>query len=311
MNTFFEQVFNEARRSKTQEEFIEQARQVHPEYDYSKVNYVNATSKVIIICPKHGEFLMRPNHFLNGSGCPKCGRESASNKTSSNTDEFIEKAKHLHPEYDYTKVNYVNATSKVIISCPKHGEFLMRPSHLLRGSRCPKCSGNYIPTTDEFIERARQLHPEYDYSKVNYVNTYSKVIIICPKHGEFLITPSDFLKGGGCPKCSESKGERIIRNWLEKHNFYYERQCRLPGLKHYPYDFYLPKFNLLIEYNGEQHYKEHPFFHRKNGDFEGQLMRDHIKKDYAEKNGYDLLVIPYWEFKNIDKILSEKLLHVG
>ncbi len=249
MNTFFEQIFNEAHFSeikrKTQEDFIEQARQLHPEYDYSKVNYVNTASKVIISCPKHGEFSMTPDNFLRGQGCPKCGRE-------------------------------------------------------LRSSN-----------TDEFIERARQLHPEYDYSKVNYVNSKEKVIISCPKHGEFSMTPNSFLNGHSCPKCSESKGEGIIRNWLEKHRFDYECQCRLQGLKQYPYDFYLPKYNLLIEYNGEQHYKEVPVFHRKNGDFEGQLMRDHIKKDYAEKNGYDLLVIPYWEFKNIDKILLEKLLHVG
>ena len=226
-------------------------------------------------------------------------------------EDFIEKARQLHPEYDYSKVNYVTSAEKVIIICPKHGEFLMSPSSFLSGRGCPKCGGNYRPTTDEFIERARQLHPEYDYSKVNYVNTASKVIIICPKHGEFLMSPRDFLSGSGCPKCSESKGERIIRNWLEKHKFYYERQCRLPGLKHYPYDFYLPKFNLLIEYNGEQHYKELPFFHRKQGSFENQLMRDSIKKDYAEKEGYELLVIPFWEQNNIEKILLEKLLHVG
>ena len=89
---------------------------------------------------------------------------------------------------------------------------------------------------------------------------------------------------------------------------YYKYQHRFADLKRYPYDFYIPDFNLIIEYNGEQHYKEYPFFHRKPDSFNGQLMRDFIKKDYAEENGYDFLVIPYWQYKDIDKILSEKLL---
>ena len=158
----------------------------------------------------------------------------------------------------------------------------MTPNNFLSGRGCPKCGRELRSSnTDEFIEKARQLHPEYDYSKVNYVNATSKVIIICPKHGEFLVTPANFFKGRGCPRCSESKGEGIVRNWLEKHKFDYERQCRLPGLKQYPYDFYLPKFNLLIEYNGEQHYKELPFFHRKPGSFENLPLSFLVKNRFS------------------------------
>ena len=106
------------------------------------------------------------------------------------------------------------------------------------------------------------------------------------------------------PKENEQSGN----GWkIKKIDF--SDQHRFSDLKRHPYDFFLPDYNPIIEYNGEQHYKEIPdYFHRKEGCFDGQLMRDKIKKDYAEKNGYDLLVIPYWEFKNIDKILSEKLL---
>ena len=296
----------------TNDEFIEKSKQVHPEYDYSKVNYVNNREKVIIGCPKHGEFLMKPNNLLSGQGCPKCGRESSSHIRSSNTDEFIDKAKKNYPEYDYSKVNYVSAKKEVIINCLKHGDFLIKPAALLSGHGCPKCGREILAklfssNTREFIAQAKQIRPEYDYSKVNYVNCKEKVIIGCPKHGEFLMTPNNLLRGQGCPRCSESKGERAIRTWLENQKINFSDQHRFYDLKSYPYDFYLPEYNLVIEYNGIQHYEATDFFHRENGDFEGQLMRDHIKKDYAEKNGYDLLVIPYWEFKNIDKILSEKL----
>ena len=268
---------------------------------------MNSKEKVIIGCPKHGEFLMKPNDLLSGHGCPKCGGTHRHTN-----DEFIEKSKQIHPEYDYSKVNYVNSMEKVIIGCPKHGEFLMKPAHLLSSHGCPKCGRELVAkknlsSTEDFITQAKQIRPEYDYSKVNYVNAREKVIIGCPKHGEFLMIPNSLLSGYGCPRCSESKGERAIRTWLENQKINFSDQHRFYDLKSYPYDFYLPEYNLVIEYNGIQHYEVKDFFHRKNGDFEGQLMRDHIKKDYAEKNGYDLLVIPYWEFKNIDKVLSEKL----
>ena len=314
----FEKIYREThiveRRRKTTEVFIEEAKQIHPEYDYSKVNYINNYTKVIVGCPKHGDFLTTPNNLLFGHGCPKCGKESMVKKLSSNTEEFIEEAKQIHPEYDYSKVNYVGNKTKVIVGCPKHGDFLITPSHLLMGRGCPKCgfesrAKKLLSNTEEFIKKAKQIHPEYDYSKVNYVYNKTKVIVGCPKHGDFLTTPNNLMQGYGCPICSESKGEIEVREWLENHNITYKRQHRFADLKKYPYDFYLPDFNLLIEYNGIQHYEEVPYFHRSPSSFDGQLTRDRIKKEYAEKNGIKLLVIPYWEFKNIDKILSVKLLY--
>lgn len=101
----------------TTEEFIEKAKEVHRDkYDYSKVDYKNARSKIVIICEKHGEFLQTPRAHLNMShGCPKCNsREKLS------TEKFIEKAKEVHGnKYDYSKVDYKNAHSKIIIICKK------------------------------------------------------------------------------------------------------------------------------------------------------------------------------------------------
>jgi very-short-patch-repair endonuclease len=166
-----------------------------------------------------------------------------------------------------------------------------------------------MKTTEQFIAEARLFHPEYDYSKVNYVGATTKVIIGCPKHGYVPVHPRTILNiGEGCPICSESKGEKVIRNWLEKYKINYNRQQRFADLGRYSYDFYIPNLNLLIEYNGEQHYKEKPYFHRKPDSFECQLKRDELKKDYAEKNGYKLLVIPYTDFNNIESILEKNIL---
>ena len=184
----------------TTEEFVERARIVHGDkYDYSKVDYVNNNTKVTIICPTHGEFEQKPSGHLTGRGCPYC-----SGKKKLTTEEFIEKARKVHGDkYDYSKVNYVDCSTKVTIICPTHGEFEQTPYWHYSGGGCPSCSGNKKLTTEEFVERARIVHGDkYDYSKVKYVDSNTKVTIICPTHGEFEQTPFAHLLGQGCPVCN-------------------------------------------------------------------------------------------------------------
>ena len=153
------------------EYFINKAREVHgKKYDYSKTNYVDAKTKVCIICHKHGEFWQTPSNHLNGQGCPKCGIESRQKTQSSTKDEFVKKAREVHGgKYDYSKVDYVNNSTKVCIICPKHGEFWQIPSNHLKGQGCPKCGiearkESRSSTTEEFIKKAREVHGDkYDY----------------------------------------------------------------------------------------------------------------------------------------------------
>lgn len=123
------------------------------------------------------------------------------------TDEFIAKAKLIHGDkYDYSKVEYIGALKKVCIICPDHGEFLQTPNNHTQGQGCPKCKGDKIrerfsSSKEEFIKKARKVHKDkYDYSKVNYDGSLTKVCIICPKHGEFWQRPNAHLSGHGCPK---------------------------------------------------------------------------------------------------------------
>jgi len=182
-------------------EFITKARAVHGnKYDYSKVNYINSYTKVIIICPKHGEFEQRPNGHLKGYGCFKCIVE----KSTFTLDEFITKARAVHGnKYDYSKVNYINSYTKVIIICPNHGEFNQLPYEHLRGRGCNECfKEKYRYNNGIFISKAKLVHGDkYDYSKVNYINAYTKIIIICHKHGKFEQQPREHLRGKGCSKC--------------------------------------------------------------------------------------------------------------
>ena len=125
--------------------FIEKAKLIHGDkYDYSKVEYINRRTNVLIMCPIHGEFYQNPKSHLNGHGCVECARIK-STYLKSNTNDFIEKARKVHGDiYDYSKVEYVDRKTKVTIICPIHGEFLQIPYSHLRGAGCIKCKNNKI-----------------------------------------------------------------------------------------------------------------------------------------------------------------------
>ena len=212
--------------------FIEKSRKIHGDkYDYSKVEYVNANTKVRIICPEHGEFWQTPNNHLRGCGCPMCKAQKNGDSKRSNRNDFIEKATAIHGnKYDYSKVVYTNNSTKVCIICPEHGEFWQTPNHHLQKHGCQKCANVEKQTTKDFICKAKDIHGDkYDYSNVEYVNNHTKVCIICSEHGEFWQTPKNHLKGQGCPKCAVKI--RATKNALSKNNFI-EKAKKIHGDKY-------------------------------------------------------------------------------
>lgn len=199
----------------TTEEFVHRAKELHGDkYDYSKVEYVNNSVKVCIICPIHGEFWMAPSKHLVGQGCKECVKVRLREKFADTKEHFIEKARKLHGDkYDYSKVEYVNNATKVCIICPEHGEFWMTPANHTSPSTaqgCPKCAIEFVhhqlkKSQDEFIRQAQEIHGgKYDYSKVVYVNNITEVCIVCPEHGDFWMTPVNHVnKGCNCPQCNK------------------------------------------------------------------------------------------------------------
>lgn len=186
---------------KTKEQFIQDAQSVHGDkYNYSRVEYVSAKTKVGIICRIHGLFWQTPSDHLRGKGCFGCG-----GNPRLGTAQFIENAKKVHGDkYDYSLTKYVNAYTKVKIICPFHGLFEQTSNAHARGQRCPHCAGVARSNKDAFIERSRQKHGDkYDYSLVEYCNNRSKVKIVCPVHGVFEQTTKDHLRGKGCSDCAD------------------------------------------------------------------------------------------------------------
>lgn len=130
-------------RRLTTRQFIDSSNEIHNcKYDYSLVKYINSYTKVTIICPLHGKFEQTPLRHRRGNGCYNCGKISAAKSKSLGIKKFIERASILHnKKYDYSKVEYINAHTSVIIMCPIHGEFSQYPNdHLYGKTGCPKCS---------------------------------------------------------------------------------------------------------------------------------------------------------------------------
>ena len=282
----------------TKDEFIEKAKKIHGDkYDYSKVEYVNSTTKVCIICPIHGEFWMIPiDHiYQQKQGCPKCVNRGL------NTEEIINKFRQVHGDkYDYSKVEYVKMHDKVKIICPIHGEFQQTPSKHLLGQGCSKCAiieraKKKTKTTEQFIKEAKAIHGDkYDYSKTVYTHAFKKVCIICPTHGEFHQRAFDHIHNHGCPMCSESSLEREIKILLEENDIEFDSQKRFDWLDKQSLDFYIPKQNIAIECQGGQHFKPIEHFGGKE-EFKVIQERDKRKNELCSENGIKILY-----YSNID-----------
>lgn len=248
---------------------------------------MNTYTKVIIICPVHGEFMQTPHDHLVG-GCVKCGYNKTASHKRLTTEEFIEKAKKIHGDkYDYSKVDYINNHTKVCIICPIHGEFEIVPANFLQGHGCAKCafeinSRKRLHDINWFIENARKVHGDkYDYSEVEYKGVNKKVKIICQKCGNiFYQTPYNHIScQHGCPLCNISHLENDVEVFLKNHDINYVREYKLGRLRG---DFYLSDYNLIIECQGEQHFIP-KFILCKDEKKRHKLYYDGIERDIRKK----------------------------
>ena len=220
-------------------------------------------------------------------------------------ENFIKLASQRHDNfYDYSKVEYTNNSTEICIICPKHGEFWQRPDSHLRGRGCPIC--RYIKSSakcrmrqDDFIIRASNVHRgKYDYSKVKYKNTDTKVIIGCPIHGNFKQTPHHHLMGAGCPECgrkfgiSEKKVFEFIKDHFQNVIYQYIPEWLHHNGKPQSLDIYLPDYKIAIEYQGRQHFHPNQLFGGEN-EFEMTRERDTRKFNKCLENNVQIFYIYY------------------
>lgn len=304
-------------------DFIQKSVIIHNnKYTYLKVNYQKAHKDVIITCPFHGDFLQTPTNHLSNHGCPVCGNIDIGVAHHSNTIEFIEKAVKVHGnKYNYLKVNYQSVQENVIITCPIHGDFTQTPSSHLSGTRCNLCgfqlnADNRRSNTNEFIIKAIEQHGIlYNYSKVEYINALTNVIIICPIHGEFKQAPARHIRGSICPDCVSIGYSQMAITWIQ----YIENidqiliqhaenggEYKIPGTK-YKVDGYCKETNTVYEFYGDRFhgnlkvFKPYELCHPYCNTSAIELYQKTIEREQKIKElGYNLISIWENDYNNIN-----------
>ncbi len=158
------------------------------------------------------------------------------------TEEFINKCMIIHDnKYDYSLVNYINNKTKVKIICKEHGIFEQKANnHLNLKQGCPNCKGGIKLSQNIFIKKAKLKHGnKYNYSKVKYINSDEKIIIICKEHGEFLQSPKKHLFNKNCPICSEEirRQKRLKNDLISVQKIFKNNNCELLENKYINCDF--------------------------------------------------------------------------
>ena len=279
------------------DEYFKRVTEIHEgKYDYSKSVYKGLAYPITIICPIHGEFSERASSHLHGHGCRYCngGRE---NKMRC-AEDFFKLAHEIHGDkYDYSQSVYVNNRTKLKIICPKHGEFWQSPHHHINGAQgCPRCgdescSRKRMLSMEEFLRRSHELHGDkYDYSKVELNGYDAPVEIICPTHGSFWQTPDHHARCGcGCPKCNSSRLEREVIKALDEVGVEYVHQWKNPEIMGSMIaDIFIPSKNIVIECQGEQHFRPVEHFGGENT-FKGRLEKDERKYSLLTENGINVI----------------------
>jgi hypothetical protein len=282
---------------KTFELTLQQAKIVHGnKFAYYPDSFVSSSKKMKIECSEHGYFWQSPdNHIRKEQGCPDC----AGNKPIS-LKKFITASNIIHNYfYDYSLITEINGIhNKVNIICPDHGIFKQSASsHMNGGCGCADCAKNKKLSVDVFKKRANIVHESrYDYSNVTqFINIHDLISIICIDHGNFTQEINNHLRGHGCPKCNQSKGELLISIILKSLNIKYFEQHKFNDCKNIyqlPFDFYLPDLNICLEFDGEQHFKAKTCFGGMDG-FEKTKVNDFIKDSYCNNNDIKLYRISY------------------
>lgn len=295
--------------------FKEKSNKEHDfKYDYSLIeDIINSDTKVPIICPNHGTFWQRPGSHMKGFGCQRCAMEAIASTKKLTKEIFIERSNLIHDSfYDYCFVIYINNNTKVQIVCPLHGSFWQMPANHLNNEGCPSCAKIRVANfhrsnTQEFIEKSNPIFENlYDYSLVDYINDFTKVIIICKNHGSFEKTPSHHLQRQGCPLCNQTVSNIEIK-WLDLLEI--PKEFRQAYLKIRDYiikpDAYNPNTKTIYEFYGD-------YWHGNPDVFDPHKINPSNKKTFGELykrtllkeaiilgDGYNLVSI--WEADFVQK----------
>jgi len=267
--------------------------------------YVGAHTKLEMLCSENHIFNVSWSNFKKGNRCPKCNRKNKNKKI------FEEFSKHVESQgFKLLSNAYIDVYSKLEIQCSEGHIFKMSYDNFKSGQRCPKCAGK-----NKNILDVRKYVESQGFKLLSdvYINSKEKLEIQCSEGHIFWINWNHFQQGKRCQYCKCSKGEKRVSEVLKNLNLEFEKQKRFIGCRNkytLPFDFYIPSINILIEYDGRQHFNPVSFSddqtqETKNNNLITVLINDEIKNRFTDENKIKLLRIPYTEFKNIQFIIEE------
>ena len=270
--------------------------------------YKGANTKILHECLiDNYEWYATPTNTLSGCGCPKC-----SQRFRRTHDDYVREVFEVNPDIEILGI-FRGLQTPILHKCKIHNiEWIAYPEFILKGCGCSMCGDDKIKeklgkTHEQYVQELKMKNPDIEVLGT-YINAITPILYKCLKDGyEWYAIPSNVLFGYGCPRCNESSGERKIRQWMEKHNIDYIYQYKFDNccdVNPLPFDFYLPDYNTVIEYQGGQHYRPVAIFGGQQA-FEKQQKHDNIKREYCKNNNINLLEIPH--FKNVDEELNNFL----
>lgn len=298
---------NSIKMRKSHQQYVNEVASVNQDVDVVG-QYVNVNTPIAHRCKIH-DFVWNttPAVILQGCGCPLCWREKLSAGRLKGHTDYVAEVELMHPNIEVVE-KYINARTKILHRCKVDGyQWMAQPDSVLSGCGCPKCAGNLKKTTDSYIKEVNDVNANIEVLE-EYINAKTPILHKCKIDGyKWLAQPTNVLTGYGCPQCNESHGEKSVCRWLDMHRIEYIMQHRFSECRNkqpLPFDFYLPSFNICIEYDGEQHFRPVDFFGGVEK-FTQRQRNDEIKTKYCEGNNIRLLRIPY--YKNIEEELESFL----
>lgn len=281
-------------------------------YKLLSEEYKNSQTPLLVQCEKqHETYSVTFSNFKQGKRCKQCYYEKEKEKRDKDIEEYI-----ISRGYELIEILYINNYKHVKVKCKKGHEWTIRyDSFKGRKQECRECKNK-----EEIIEgelKVKEYVEKYKYELLEWHNETDKktnksrkfILVKCPNKHLWATRFDSFKNGCRCPYCDISKGERVIMDWLDEkdieyiYNETYFEDLLSPLNNLLKPDFILPSYKIWIEYDGEFHYKK--YFESQN--FETLQIHDEIKNQYAIKNNWKLIRIPYWDFDKIKEILDREI----
>lgn len=301
---------------KTDEQYKEELKMINPNL-LPLAPYIDGKTSIphlCLIC--NTVFNGNPQRLLGGANCTNCAKRSGALARTKTDEQYKEEVKQKNPNVKI-RSRYSKATEPVETECLRCG-YIWNPlaDSILSGHGCPKCAiidlaDKQRKTTEQYVQELKELYPnivakeEYNGANVN-IDHYCT---FCDRF--WSARPANVLQYG-CPTCNGFySGEKKVEDTFKKHDIIYIPQYRFSDLKGVggkclSYDFYLPDYNLLIEYQGGQHAFPVEYFGGKEK-FKIQKEHDKRKREYADSHGYSFLEIWYYDYDNIEDIIVKHL----